>query len=131
MLRDLASPTDLAERALGVMQRICERDESICTAESRTGGLVAALFTDIEGCSHAFERGFVAYTENAKTELLGVDSSLLKEKGAVSKDVGMGMAKGSLQHSDADLALAVTGFAGPSDTAGEEGLVHFALAQQN
>lgn len=66
MLQYLVS-SDLAKRALAMMQHICERDKSICTAESCTGGLVAALSTDIESCSHAYKRGFVVYTETAKT----------------------------------------------------------------
>ncbi len=125
---DLVSPCDLAERARQVMQQVCERGWSVCTAESCTGGLFAALLTDIEGCSHAFDRGFVGYTEQAKIDLLGIDVRLLTQKGAVSEEVAIAMAEGALWHSEAHIALAVTGFAGPAEKEDEEGQVHFALA---
>lgn len=131
MLRDLASSAELEQRASAAMRRVCDQGWTISTAESCTGGLVSALLTDIEGCSHAFDRGFVAYTEDAKTDLLGVDPAVLAKKGAVSKDVALAMAEGGLRHSKAHITLAVTGFAGPTGIEGEEGLVHFALAMRN
>jgi nicotinamide-nucleotide amidase len=111
------------------MQRLCERELKLATAESCTGGLAAALLTDIEGCSHAFDRALVAYTDIAKTELLGVSPALLRAHGAVSRPVALAMADGALARSGADIAVAVTGFAGPTPDAGEEGHVHFALAR--
>jgi nicotinamide-nucleotide amidase len=131
MLSDAAPLPELLDRAQRVMRQVCARGWSVCTAESCTGGLLAALLTDIEGCSHAFDRGFVAYTEKAKTDLLGVDAQLLRERGAVSRAVAIAMAEGALRRSEADVALAVTGFAGPTDTPGEEGTVHLALARRD
>ena len=101
------------------------------TAESCTGGLLASLFTDVSGCSHAFERGFVVYTEDAKHELLGVPRALLEGQGAVSEAVARAMAEGALAHSKGDLGVAVTGFAGSGGPDDEPGLVHFAVAVRN
>ncbi|MFO1339781.1 MAG: CinA family protein [Burkholderiaceae bacterium] len=85
----------------------------IATAESCTGGLVAAACTSVAGSSDWFERGFVTYSNAAKTEALGVDAGLVARHGAVSEPVALAMARGALQHSAADLAVAVTGIAGP------------------
>ncbi len=85
----------------------------LATAESCTGGLIAAACTARPGSSHWFERGFVSYTNAAKTELLGVPAGLIEAEGAVSEPVARAMAEGALRHSAADLALAVTGIAGP------------------
>lgn len=129
-VNDTKSSDLLAERAKRVLSQFCERDLRLTTAESCTGGLVAALLTDIEGCSHAFERGYVTYTDAAKHELLGVDQELLRRKGAVSEEVAIAMAEGALQRSGADIAVSITGFAGPGGEDDEEGLVHFALARE-
>lgn len=91
--------------------------------------MVASLLTDVQGCSHAFERGYVAYTDAAKTEMLGVPPDLLAEHGAVSRPAAIAMAEGALARSGADFAFSVTGFAGPAGDA-EEGLVHFACASR-
>ena len=85
----------------------------IATAESCTGGLVAAALTDIAGSSDVFERGFVTYSNLAKTEMLGVAEATLEAHGAVSEAVAREMADGALRHSAADLAVSVTGIAGP------------------
>ncbi|THF70995.1 MAG: CinA family protein [Sulfitobacter sp. SK025] len=130
MLKDLSSTTEVAARATAVMRNLTDRNWCISTAESCTGGLVAALFTDIEGCSHAFDRGFVVYSEEAKVALLGVDPKLLEEKGAVSKEVALAMAEGAVMRSNADIAVAVTGFAGEADTEDKAGLVHMALCRR-
>lgn len=106
----------------------CEADLALATAESCTGGLVASLLTDIEGFSHAFERGFVAYTDAAKVEALGVPAAMIAAEGAVSRPVALAMAEGALARSGADIAFAVTGFAGRADDGDEEGLVHFACS---
>lgn len=90
--------------------------------------MLAALLTDIEGASHGFERGFVTYSEDSKAEVLGIERSLLQHNEAVSEGVARAMAEGTLKRSRADIALAVTGFAGPAGPEHEEGLVHFALA---
>ncbi len=85
----------------------------LTTAESCTGGLIAAACTDLAGSSVWFERGFVTYSNAAKTELLGVDAQLFATEGAVSEAVARAMAEGALRHSQAQVALAVTGVAGP------------------
>jgi nicotinamide-nucleotide amidase len=101
------------------------------TAESCTGGLVAAALTDIPGSSSAFERGFVTYSNAAKTDLLGVDPALIAAHGAVSEPVARAMAEGALAASPADVAVSVTGVAGPGGTALKpEGLVHFACLRR-
>lgn len=84
------------------------------TAESCTGGLIAGACTELAGSSHWFERGFVTYSNEAKTELLGVDAALIAQHGAVSEAVARAMAQGALAHSRAQVALAVTGIAGPT-----------------
>ena len=113
------------------MRKLCDKDLSVATAESCTGGMLAALLTDIEGAGHGFERGFVTYTKEAKTELLGIEPSMLDENEAVSEPVAKAMAEGALARSRADIAIAVTGFAGPAGEACEEGLVHLALASRD
>jgi nicotinamide-nucleotide amidase len=85
----------------------------LATAESCTGGLIAAACTDIAGSSEWFERGFVTYSNEAKTELLGVDAALIEAHGAVSEVVARAMAFGAVRHSHAQVGVAVTGVAGP------------------
>ena len=87
---------------------------SICTAESCTGGMISATCTDLAGSSLWFERGFVTYSNAAKTDMLGVPASLIETHGAVSEEVARAMAQGALLHSLADWSVAVTGVAGPS-----------------
>jgi competence/damage-inducible protein CinA C-terminal domain len=115
----------LAERVLG---EACDRNLRLAAAESCTGGLLASLLTDLPGLSHAFERGFVVYTHEAKHEMLGVPLAVLDKDGAVSERCARAMAEGALAHSRADVAIAITGFAegGPGQPAG---LVHFACAR--
>ena len=125
-----ALPKDLDERAERLMHAICDRDWTVATAESCTGGMLAALLTDIEGASHGFERGFVTYSMHAKTELLGIDREVLENNEAVSEPVARAMAEGALDRSSADITLGVTGFAGPAGEGCEEGLVHIALARR-
>jgi len=103
----------------------------IATAESCTGGLVAAAITEVPGASDVFDRGFVTYSNAAKTELLGVDPVLISTHGAVSEPVARAMAEGALTRSAADLAVAVTGIAGPGGSEFKpEGRVCFALARR-
>lgn len=111
-----------------VLERLCDRNLRIATCESCTGGLIASLLTDIEGKSHAFERGFVVYTNEAKAEMLGVDRDLIEAAGAVSGAVAEAMVRGALERSAADVAVSVTGYAGPAPEGGESGLVHVAAA---
>jgi nicotinamide-nucleotide amidase len=124
-----ALPDHLDEQADRLMHALCDRQLRIATAESCTGGMLAALLTDIEGASHGFERGFVAYTEQSKTDLLGIDPQVLEKNEAVSEVVARAMAEGALARSNADIALGVTGFAGPAGEH-EQGLVHMALARR-
>ena len=125
-----ALPDDLDGQAERLMRMLCDRNLTIATAESCTGGMLAALLTDIEGAGHGFERGFVTYTKEAKSELLGIDPEVLDHNEAVSEVVARALAEGALERSSADLALGVTGFAGPAGDGCEEGLVHFALARR-
>ncbi len=94
---------------------ICRTEKlKIATAESCTGGLVAASITEIPGSSDIFERGFITYSNEAKMELLGVSKALIKKYGAVSEQAAKAMARGALKNSNADIAVAITGIAGPS-----------------
>jgi nicotinamide-nucleotide amidase len=105
----------------------------LTAAESCTGGLVSALFTEVAGSSDVIERGFVTYSNEAKVELIGVPEALLAEHGAVSEAVARAMAQGALLHSRADIAVAVTGVAGPGggSAAKPVGLVHIAAARRD
>lgn len=116
----------LAALAADVMTRVAARRLTVSTAESCTGGLVASLITDLPGLSRAFDRGFVTYSEAAKCELLGVDPVEIVRHGVVSQPIARAMADGALARSTADLALAITGFAGPAGRGDEAGLVHLA-----
>lgn len=123
---DPALPDDVAARAERVLDLAHQRDILLTTAESCTGGLLAALLTDVPGKSHVFERGFVVYSKQAKCDLLDIARDEVERCGAVSRAVAVDMAAGALRESGAGLALAITGFAGPGDPGDEEGLVHFA-----
>ena len=125
-----ALPDSLDRQAERLMHAICDRKLKLATAESCTGGMFAALMTDIEGCGHGFERGFVTYSKESKHQLLGIDRELLDHNDAVSETVARAMAEGALDRSSADIAIGVTGFAGPAGDGCEEGLVHFALARR-
>jgi nicotinamide-nucleotide amidase len=125
-----ALPDHLDAQAERLMHRLCDRELTAATAESCTGGMLAALLTDIEGAGRGFDRGFVTYSKQAKTDLLGIDPGLLERNDAVSEPVARAMAEGALDRSKADVALGVTGFAGPAGDGCEEGLVHFALARR-
>ncbi|MGD9543078.1 MAG: CinA family protein [Methylocystis sp.] len=105
----------------------------LATAESCTGGLVAAALTEIAGASDVFDRGFVTYSNAAKSDMLGVAQALIDAHGAVSAEVARAMAQGALERSAADVAVAVTGVAGPGGGTEEKpvGLVHFACASRN
>lgn len=108
------------------------RGERLATAESCTGGLIAAACTDLAGSSDWFERGIVSYSNEAKTELLGVDAGLIAAHGAVSEPVARAMAEGALVHSHADWVLAVTGIAGPGGGSADKpvGLVWLAWCRR-
>ena len=103
----------------------------LAVAESCTGGLIAGCLTAVAGSSDVVERGFVTYTNEAKHDMLGVDAALIKTKGAVSEDVARAMAEGALALSSAQIAVAVTGIAGPDGGTADKpvGLVHIAAAR--
>jgi nicotinamide-nucleotide amidase len=110
---------------------ICKKRKIVVTtAESCTGGGVATAMTRISGSAKWFERGFVTYTNIAKKEMLGVNEDTLKQHGAVSEEVAMEMAAGALEHSHADVSVAITGIAGPTGAVPGKplGTVHFAWA---
>lgn len=100
--------------------QLLARGWMLATAESCTGGMIAAACTDLAGSSQWFERGFVTYSNAAKTELLGVPAALIEAHGAVSEPVARAMAEGAVAHSHAQVALAVTGVAGPTGGSAEK-----------
>lgn len=117
--------------AAAILQRARDRGIRIATAESCTGGLVAVALTDIPGSSDVVECGFVTYSNAAKITMLGVSPATLDAHGAVSEPVAREMAEGALAHSLAQLAVAITGIAGPGGSAHKpEGRVCFGLARQ-
>jgi nicotinamide-nucleotide amidase len=118
---------DEAERLLAAYRAQAKR---IVTVESCTGGLVAALLTEVAGSSEVLERGFVTYSNDAKTECVGVPAALIATHGAVSEAVARAMAEGALLHSRAQVAVSVTGVAGPGGGTASKpvGLVHLATA---
>lgn len=121
---------DLAGQAETVLRRIEHAGLSIATAESCTGGLLASLFTDIEGLSSNFERGFVTYSVAAKCELLGIEPAFIERHGVVSGEVARAMAEGALAHSKAGIAVGVTGFAGRAGPNDEAGLVYLGVIRE-
>ena len=123
-----ALPNDVEAMIDRVLKIASDRDVALATAESCTGGLIASVLTDVEGRSHVFERGYVVYTDDAKAEEIAVPLRLIQQNGAVSEPVARAMAEGALRASGADVAVSVTGFAGPAGPDDEPGLVHFAVA---
>ena len=115
--------------AAQILERYRAKGWTIATAESCTGGMVSAGLTDVAGSSAIFERGFVTYTNTAKMEMLGVQAATLEAHGAVSEQVAAEMAQGALAHSEAMVAVAITGIAGPGGSEFKpEGRVCFGLA---
>jgi nicotinamide-nucleotide amidase len=106
-------PNDLLTRAESLLALCRENRLKLVTAESCTGGLVAGLLTEIAGSSDVFDRGFVTYSNSAKSDCLGVPQALIARLGAVSRQVATAMAHGALVRSRADVAVAITGVAGP------------------
>jgi len=125
-------PPALVDEAARLLEAARARRLRLATAESCTGGLIAALLTEIPGSSDVVERGFVTYSNEAKSECLGVPPELIAAHGAVSEAVARAMAEGAITHSNADIAVSVTGVAGPGGgtAAKPVGLVHLAAARK-
>jgi len=123
-------PADLTALANRVLDRARQRGVMVATAESCTGGLIAGCLTEIAGSSAVVDRGFVTYSNQAKTDMLGVPAATIEAVGAVSEEVARAMAEGALARSRAGLTVAVTGVAGPGGGSAEKpvGLVHFGCA---
>jgi nicotinamide-nucleotide amidase len=124
-------PSTLSRDAAALLAELARRGLKLSTAESCTGGLVAALLTSVPGSSNVVDRGFVTYSNEAKTQMLGVPKALIETHGAVSAEVARAMAEGAQQRSISDLAISITGIAGPGGGSTEKpvGLVHFACAR--
>lgn len=129
----MAASAEIRALAQTIVSDATARGKLIVTAESCTGGMIGAALTDIPGSSAVFDRGFITYSNDAKTELLGVPTTTIEKHGAVSAEVAEAMAKGALAHSHADLAVSVTGVAGPDGGTPEKpvGLVWFGLAARD
>lgn len=124
---------EIRAAATRVLEACRARGWHVATAESCTGGLVAGALTEIAGSSDVVDRGFVTYSDAAKMEMLGVPAATLNAYGAVSKQTAEAMAQGALAHSNANLAVSITGIAGPGGGSAEKpvGLVHFAVAARD
>lgn len=124
---------DLASLASSVLDALKAKDMMVATAESCTGGLICGALTEIAGSSAAVDRGFVTYSNEAKSDMLGVPADLIGTVGAVSREVAIAMAEGALARSRADIAVSVTGIAGPGGGSEEKpvGTVHIAVASRN
>ena len=118
--------------AAALLAHLRARGQRIATAESCTGGLIAAALTHVPGSSDVVDRGFVTYSNAAKTEMLGVPAALIAARGAVSGEVAAAMAEGALQRAGVEVAVSVTGVAGPGGGSADKpvGLVWFGLAQR-
>lgn len=124
------SSQHLYHLAHAVLEEARRKKLKIVTAESCTGGLIAGYLTEIPGSSDVFDRGFVTYSYESKTELLSVNRKTLETNGAVSEEVALEMAKGALKSSHADIAISATGIAGPGGSTDDKpvGLVYLGLA---
>jgi nicotinamide-nucleotide amidase len=122
----------LAQEAAQLLDACRQAGVQVATAESCTGGLIAAALTSVAGSSDVVERGFVTYSNEAKTEQLGVPADLIARDGAVSETVARAMAEGALSRSHADIAISVTGIAGPGGATPNKpvGLVHLGCARR-
>ncbi len=123
---------EMRARATALLELLRRQCVMVATAESCTGGLIAAALTDIAGSSDVVDRGFVTYSNAAKTELLGVPAALIEAHGAVSEPVARAMAEGALERSDAGVTVAVTGVAGPGGGSADKpvGTVWFGVARR-
>ena len=112
--------TSIEELVQQLAAKLTEKGWMLATAESCTGGMIAAACTDLAGSSQWFDRGFVTYSNEAKTEMLGVPAELIAKHGAVSEEVVRAMAEGAIRHSRAQVSIAVTGIAGPGGGSAEK-----------
>lgn len=126
-------PADIEAAARALIADLSARGLMVATAESCTGGLIAGSLTEISGSSAVVDRGFVTYSNDAKMAMLAVDPATLDAHGAVSRQTAIEMARGAIAHSKADLAVAVTGIAGPGGGSTEKpvGLVHLAASNRD
>lgn len=126
-------PPNLIDEAEAILASYRKAGLRLATAESCTGGLIAAILTEIPGSSDVVERGLVTYSNEAKSDLLGVPPATLRRHGAVSADVARAMAEGALRQSRADVTVAVTGIAGPGGATAAKpvGLVFLASARRD
>lgn len=124
---------ELETLAISLRNHLSQHDLKLVTAESCTGGWLAMVVTSIAGSSSWFDRGFVAYSNAAKHEMLDVPNAILQNYGAVSEETAKAMAEGALLSSEADVAISVTGIAGPAGGTAEKpiGTVCFGFAQKN
>jgi len=127
----LSPTTEIRTKAEAILQKAQVQSLSLATAESCTGGLIAALFTSISGASAVFSCGLVTYSNESKMNILNVPENLLTQDGAVSESVAKSMAEGALATGNASISVAVTGIAGPNGGTEEKpvGLVHIAVAK--
>ncbi len=125
-------PQELQQSAADLIADLTARDLRLATAESCTGGLLAGLLTEVPGASNVLDRGFVVYSNDAKAETVGVEPVLIMAHGAVSREVAVALAEGALERSAADIAVAITGVAGPDGGSETKpvGLVHLACARR-
>jgi nicotinamide-nucleotide amidase len=123
-------PLDLLDHAREVVEALRAKGHMVATAESCTGGMIATALTAVPGSSAVVDRGFVTYSNDAKTQMLGVPEDMIEAHGAVSAEVAQAMAEGALHNSQATVAVAVTGIAGPDGGTTDKpvGLVHLACA---
>ncbi|MBA2127783.1 damage-inducible protein CinA [Hyphomicrobium methylovorum] len=123
-------PPQIQDRAERLIAHLRARRLTVSTAESCTGGLVAGALTAVAGSSEVFERGFVTYSNDAKTGMIGVDAALIERQGAVSAEVAEAMTTGALRTGMSDLSVAITGIAGPGGGSADKpvGLVYIATA---
>jgi nicotinamide-nucleotide amidase len=122
----------LSDLAQAIIDKASAKGVMVAAAESCTGGMISAALTDVPGSSAVVDRGFVTYTNEAKHDMLGVQMELIDAHGAVSEEVASAMAAGALQHSRAEIAVSVTGIAGPTGGSASKpvGLVWFGLARR-
>lgn len=127
------STKKIKKKAEKLLSTYRKKKLKLVTAESCTGGMLASTLTDIPGSSDVFERGFVTYSDQSKADLLGVPAATIAKHGAVSAEVAEAMARGALNHAKADLAIAITGIAGPTGGSKKKpvGLVYLAVASKH